>query len=166
MKVVLVMAVTLDGKISRHRNDPVTWTGNEDKKRFVRITRDAGVVIMGSRTFDSIGMVLPGRKNIVMTGNKERQSQDENLVFTDAAPEKILAGLEEQGFQEVALIGGSLINTLYARKGLIDELCVTVIPLIFGTGLSLFSDTLDLNLELLEVEQLDKGALFLRYAVT
>ena len=82
MEVILVMAMTLDGKIARDSLEPVDWTGKADKQYFVQVTRKAGVVIMGSRTFDTIGKPLPGRKNIVMTRNKDRKSQAKNLVFT------------------------------------------------------------------------------------
>ncbi|MBF0204054.1 MAG: dihydrofolate reductase, partial [Desulfamplus sp.] len=72
MKVILVMAMTLDGKIARHSMEPVDWTGKADKKKFVEITKKAGAVIMGSTTFDTIGKRLPNRKNIVMTRNASR----------------------------------------------------------------------------------------------
>ena len=61
MKVTMVMAMTLDGKIARDASHPADWTGTEDKKKFVEITRRAGAMIMGSRTFDTIGRLLPGR---------------------------------------------------------------------------------------------------------
>ncbi len=72
MKVILIMAMTLDGKIARHSLEPVDWTGKADKRKFVEITKQAGAVIMGSATFDTIGKVLKGRKNIVMTRNPSR----------------------------------------------------------------------------------------------
>ncbi len=62
MEVILLMAMTLDGKIARTRSELVNWTGKKDKQYFVKVTRNAGVVIMGSKTFDTIGYPLPGRK--------------------------------------------------------------------------------------------------------
>ena len=165
MKVILVMAVTLDGKIGRHALQPVDWTGSDDKKNFVKITRKAGVIIMGSRTFDTIGKVLPGRLNIVMTRNSERRSLDENLIFTDKQPQELLENLKKNGHGEVALIGGSIINTLFARAGLIDEVYVTLVPRLFGQGLSLFEGELDLDLSLMDVDRISSDTLLLRYLV-
>jgi len=165
MKVILVMALTLDGKIARNVNDKVDWTGKQDKKKFVRITRKAGVMIMGSRTFDAIGKVLPGRKNIVLTRNTDRHSNDDNLVFTDKSPAVILKELEEEGFKEAALIGGSIINSMFALLDLIDEIHVTIVPKLFGRGLSLFKDTLETHLQLLDVDRIDDDYLLLKYAV-
>lgn len=165
MKVVLVMAMTVDGRISRNPLEPVDWTGREDKKAFVRITRDAGVVIMGSRTFDTIGRPLPGRKNIVMTRDTTRTSDHPDLVFTSRSPSRIIENLEKDGMDEAALIGGAVINTLFLRENLIDEICVTIAPRLFGQGLSMFNETVDKKAALVDVVKLDEDAVLLKYAV-
>ena len=95
MNVILLMVMTMDGKIARSSMELVDWTGKEDKKYFVQITKDAGAMIMGSKTFDTFGYPLPDRKNIVMTRNKKRKSLDNNLIFTDNSPQKILQDLRQ-----------------------------------------------------------------------
>lgn len=165
MKVVLVMAMTVDGNISRKPLEPVDWTGKEDKKLFVRITSDAGVVIMGSRTFDTIRRPLPGRKNIVMTRDTTRVSDHPDLVFTDRSPAKILETLENEGRDTAALIGGAVINTLFLQENLIDEMYVTVAPRLFGQGLSMFNEEFDKKIKLLDLVKLDEEAVLLKYAV-
>ena len=164
MKVTMVMAITLDGKTARDDKHPADWTGKEDKLKFIEITRRAGVVIMGSKTFDTIGRALPGRKNIVMTRNRDRKSAG-NLIFTDQTPELILEGLAREGFSEVALIGGTQINTLFAMANLIDEIYVTIIPLLFGRGLNLFDHDMDARLELVDCEVISDQSLVLKYRV-
>jgi dihydrofolate reductase len=165
MKIILLMAMTADGMIAKNSMQPVDWTGKEDKQYFVRITREAGVMIMGSKTFDTIGRVLPGRKNIVMTRDKKRQSNDPDLMFTDQAPVQIVNDLALQGFTSVALIGGSVVNTLFIKERLIDEIHVTLVPRLFGKGLALFSESLDIELELLDVEKITKAHVLLKYKV-
>lgn len=165
MKVFLIMAQTMDGIISRSSHEFVDWTGSADKKMFMQITKEAGVVIMGSKTFDTIGKPLPGRKNIVMTRNSERVSDSPDLVYTADSPSKILENLQNQGFTQAAVIGGSQINTLFAEAGLINEIIITVAPKIFGVGLSLFNTSLDINLELLSSEILEKDYVLQRYLV-
>ncbi len=165
MEVILLMAMTLDGKIARDSQELVDWTGKADKQYFVRVTREAGVVIMGSKTFDTIGKPLPGRKNIVMTRNPNRKSQEENLMFTDQLPNEIINNLKKEGFERVTLIGGAIVNSLFAGKNLITQIHVTLVPAIFGRGLSLFQDALDLKLELMENREIDKGHLLLVYRV-
>jgi dihydrofolate reductase len=165
MEVILLMAMTLDGKIAKDSLQLVDWTGKADKQYFVQVTREAGVVIMGSKTFDTIGKPLPGRKNIVLTRNPDRKSQEENLIFTDQSPGQIIKGLKEEGFERVTLIGGAIINSLFAKDGLITQIHVTLVPALFGRGLSLFRDPLDLALELVENREIEKGHLLLVYRV-
>lgn len=165
MEVILLMAMTLDGKIARSRTELVDWTGKKDKQYFVQITRSAGVVVMGSKTFDTIGHPLPGRRNIVMTRDKTRHSDDDQLVFTDQSPGQIVADLKRRGFDQAALIGGSVVNSLFAKENLITRIHVTLVPTVFGQGLSLFNTPLDMCLEYESSREIDAGHLLLTYKV-
>ena len=46
MKVILVMAMTVDGMIGKSADHFPDWTGAADKRLFVKLTRQAGAVIM------------------------------------------------------------------------------------------------------------------------
>jgi len=165
MNVILLMAMTLDGKIGKSSDHFPDWTGKEDKKLFVALTKKAGVMIMGSKTFDTIGTPLPNRKTVVMTRNRNRVSQWDNLVYTDDKPRAVLENLEREGFSEAILAGGAQVNSLFAEENLIDEIIVTVSPMIFGTGLSLFTENVRMDLELLDVERMGRNRARLRYKV-
>ncbi len=165
VKVSLMVAITVDGKIARASDHYPDWTGSADKRLYVDITKKAGVMIMGSTTFDIIGRVLPGRKTVVMTRNPHRRSDRDDLVFTQAPPQDIIAELAGQGYQEAVVVGGAKINQLFAAKGLIDELILTISPFAFGTGLSIFSSAVDLKLSLIKFWQLDENTLCVRYRV-
>jgi dihydrofolate reductase len=165
MKVTLLMALTVDGKIAKHANHFPDWTEKADKKMFKDITMNAGVIIMGSKTYDTIGKPLPDRKNIVLTRNPHRKSETDNLVFTNAPPKKILADLEATGADHAVLIGGATINSLFAMEGLIDELILTYCPIVFGAGISLFSDDISMDLRLTEVSRIGENSVVAKYVV-
>jgi dihydrofolate reductase len=165
MKVKLVMAVTVDGKIARSADHFPDWTGKEDKRLFVEITRNAGVVIMGSKTFDTIKKPLPGRKNVVLSRNKKRVSKWDNLIFTHEKPALILKQLEQEGYKKAVLAGGASINSLFAEANLIDEIYITIAPLAFGSGISMFGESITMDLELMEIKRLDENIICLRYRV-
>lgn len=159
------MAQTLDGFISRTSSEFIDWTGNADKKMFMQVTKEAGVVIMGSKTYDTIGRPLPKRKNIVLTRNPERVSDHPDLIYTSESPEEILAKLEDQGYTRAAVIGGSQINTLFAARKLLSEIILTIAPRVFGQGLRLFDTELDMRLKLVSTEVLEENYVLLRYMV-
>ena len=169
MKVTLIMVQSINGKIRMNENDTQKWTSIEDKKHFQRITKEIGVVIMGRKTFDSIGKPLKERLNIVLTGSPEKYNDfekmyDKQLYFTDMIPEKILEHLENKGYTNVALIGGPTINSLFLEKDLIDEILLTIEPVIINGDLSLFSYVNGIhNFELKNIVKLNKNSLLLKY---
>lgn len=165
MKLILMMAITADGKIARDSNHFPDWTGKADKRMFKQLTTAAGVIIMGSRTFDTIGKPLPNRLNVVMTRCPERYTAGRHLFFTSESPADLLAGLKGRGYKEAILIGGATINTLFVQAGLIDEILVTIVPVMFGTGLSLFSERLASKLELIDAHEVEPGFLVVKYKV-
>jgi len=166
MKVILLMAMTADGKIAKHADHFPDWTGTVDKQLFARLSREAGVVIMGSRTYDTIGTPLPGRLNVVMTRDPGRVSQREDLWYTGLSPDRVVAELADRGYEKAILAGGATVNTLFARSGCIQEAVITVSPRFFGDGMSLFSGAVDLSLELRESTRIDAQLVMLTYGVT
>jgi len=167
MRVILLMAITLDGKIAKHTTHAATWTSKADKKIFVQETKQAGAIIMGQTTYDTIGRPLPGRLNIVMNLKPDKTKNIAGeLEFTNTPPKELLAELEERGFKSVIIGGGATINGLFLKAGLIDEIWLTIEPKVFGQGMSLFSGAdVDLNLEFIEIKKLDEDVMHVRYKV-
>lgn len=163
MKLTLIMAMTADGKIARHSRHFPDWTGREDKRMFKRLTTEAGVVIMGAGTYESIGKPLSGRLNVVMTRNPGRFQPRENLWITSDAPQHILTALEKRGYSAAALTGGATINTLFVREKLIDDMVVTISPLLFGEGISLFSESVDAALDMQSMREIEPGVVVVHY---
>ena len=164
MKVTLLMAITLDGKIGVDSDHFPDWTEKADKTLFKDYTKQAGVFIIGRKTYDTIGRPLPGRLNVVMTRSPQ-ETEDENLLFTDSSPKELLKELESRGFEEVVIAGGTTINTLFAQEKLIDGVIVTISPKLFGKGLSLFGESIALDLQLLDVEKIGEQTIKARYKV-
>jgi dihydrofolate reductase len=165
MKVTLLMALTADGKIARSDAHLTDWTESEDKKIFKIFTQKAGVVIMGSKTYDTLDRPLPGRKVVILTRKKGRVSPWDNIVFSNLHPGQLLAELEREGYRHVVVSGGAMINTLFAKNRLIDDMILTYSPRIFGTGVSLFSEALDMDLILKEVHRAGENLIYAHYAV-
>jgi dihydrofolate reductase len=166
MKLILVMAITVDGKIALHNTHFPDWTCSEDKRMFRAVTQQSGVVIMGSRTYQTIGKPLPKRLNVVLTRQPRRYAPSKSLIYTNDPPGLILEKLSARGYDSAALIGGEMINNLFAQSKLIDEIIVTVAPTLFGTGLSLFSCPVNMDLALISLKQLESDHIMLHYRVT
>lgn len=164
MKVFIIAALTVDGFIGRSSKHLADWTGGEDKKLFVQLTKEAGIVVMGSRTFATIGRALPGRRTIVYTKDASHVTVPD-VEVTSEAPADLLARLETEGASSVAICGGTSIYELFVEANLVDELYLTFVPIAFGKGLNLFAKEHALKLKLLETSALADGSIFAHYAV-
>jgi dihydrofolate reductase len=164
MKVFIIAALTADGFIGRHGLHTADWTGGADKKLFVRLTKEAGVIVMGSRTFATIGRALPGRRNIVYTSKPESIAA-ENIEPTSEAPADLVKRLEAEGAAGLAICGGASVYDLFMRAGVVTELYLTIAPRLFGQGVPLFNGPLDSYLHLAETQQLDADTILLHYTV-
>ena len=170
-EVILLVAMSTDGFIAptdQEKLPSTVWTSKEDKQFFTEKSKEIGTLIMGSKTFETIGRALPGRRSIVMTSRPENyvNFDDLNLIFTSQSPEEILAELSKQGVKQVALCGGARIYTLFLQKGLVDKMFVTVEPYVFSEGIKLFNDGIEEKFQLVEQRKLnEKGTLLLEYSI-
>ena len=165
IKIVLIAAVSADGKIAeRGDQSSLDWTSKEDTQFFVKRTKEAGVVIMGRKTFETIGRPLKERLTIVMTSLLEgKTSQEGVLEYTTASPKEILADLDSRGYKEAAICGGSSVYGQFLKEGLVDELFLTIEPVLFGSGVPLASGFDRINMQLVDVTHLGNCAVLLHY---
>jgi dihydrofolate reductase len=164
IKVIMMMAMTVDGKIAKDKNQFANWTSREDKKLFVEISKTCGVVMMGENTFNTFPAPLKDRLNVVFTEDLNKQAIPD-VEWVSGEPELVLEKLEKMGYTSVLLGGGSFLNSLFLEKKLISEIILTVEPKIFGAGLSLFNKDLETDLKLLEIKNLNENTIMLHYQV-
>ena len=107
MSLTLIVAASENNVIGRHNQLP--WYLPGDLAYFKAITM-AKPVIMGRKTYASIGSALPGRANIVITRNTAFSSDDADVVHDVAAGiRKAQAIAHIDGSAEVFVIGGAEI---------------------------------------------------------
>lgn len=164
MKIILMMAVTADGKIAKSSDHFPDWTSKEDKKMFAAVTKEHGVVIMGDKTFFTFPKPLPDRLNVVFTLLKNPPEQ-KNVKWVTGEPEKVLEELEKEGYKSAILGGGTYTNSQFLEKKLIDEIWLTIEPKIFGDGLGVFGGDFNIDLKLLNVEKINDDSVVVKYKV-
>ena len=121
IKLSVIVAVAENGVVGK--NNALPWYLPEDLKYFKRTTLGKPIV-MGRKTFESIGRPLPGRTNIVISANPDYFAEGVRVV---SALEEALGLAEDialiDGSDELMVIGGA---TIYAAAiPLADRLYVT-----------------------------------------
>jgi dihydrofolate reductase len=162
MKAFIIAAVTADGFIAKDdKHASFGWNSKEDKKRFIELTKRAGVVVMGSKTYATLPGMLKERTNIVYSKSKTFEGAE----TTQKNPIELLQELEARGFKEVAICGGSQIYSMFLKAGVVDRIFLTVEPLIFGKGISLFNENFNQQLTFVSAVQGESGSLLIEYKV-
>ena len=118
MKISLVAAIA-SGNRAIGNNNRLIYHIPEDLKRFKQIT-SGHPIIMGRKTFESIGMPLPNRTNIVITHDPEYYAEGVTVVHSVEEALK-----EAEGTDEVFIIGGGQIYQEVIDKA--DKLYLTIV---------------------------------------
>jgi dihydrofolate reductase len=103
--ISIIVAASANNVIGAEGDLP--WRLSDDLKRFKAITMGKPIV-MGRKTWDSIGCPLPGRQNIVITRQTDFVAEGCDVVAS--ADEAIAA---TAGADEVMVIGGSQVYSLF-----------------------------------------------------
>ena len=103
-EIIIIVAFSKNGRIIGN-NGRIPWTLPEDLQHFKELTT-GNAIIMGRKTFESIGRVLPERMNIVVTRNKDFCVED---AYIAKSPEKAIEIAKNAGYKKIFICGGQQI---------------------------------------------------------
>lgn len=161
------MAISIDGFIAKKDGDS-DWVSPVDSANFEQKIKEKGCIIVGRRTFDQYqGDLYPVKDvtNIVLTSDPSLKSEKNNVVYAQS-PKGAVKAIQERGHDKALLIGGGTTNGLFLKEGLIDEVFLSVHPLMLGSGIKLFEGVeTDIKLKFLDQKELGEGLTQLHYQV-
>jgi dihydrofolate reductase len=146
MILSIISAIANNNEIGR--KNELLWDLPIDMKHF-RDTTSGHPVIMGQRTFESLGIgadgnpgkPLPNRRNIILTLDKEYKRQDAEVVYSLDELDELLKNTTEKD-EELFIIGGGQIYKLFIEKA--DRLYITHVDANFPDADTLFP-IIDMN---------------------
>ncbi len=116
MKITLVAAIGQQRQLGL--NNELLWKLPGDLPRFKAMTMGSPIV-MGRKTYDSIGKPLPGRMNIVISRNEDLTIDGVTVV---ASTEAAVTAAEKTDAENIFVIGGGEIYTLFLTEADVLEL--------------------------------------------
>ena len=162
-----IAATTIDGKIakdSRHMSD---WTSKEDKDFLHEMLDTCDVVIIGNNTYKTAVKPLSKRNCIVFSRSVNQPiRKSEKLMYLNPEKSNIKTFIKNAGYKKIAILGGAQTYTYFLENNLLDEIYLTIEPIVFGGGINLFASkqTNDYHFKLNSAKKLNKkGSLLLLY---
>ena len=172
MRIILPAVMSADGRITKGDiGQAHYWSSKEDADFFAGLVKKHTALVMGRKTYEVVQpSPTPDKLRLVLTSKPEQFAQATipgSLEFMSASPREIVDYLEKQGHAEMLLVGGAPVHAAFLQAGLVDELYLTIEPVLFGKGLPLVEGSLEVDLELQQVTRLNtRGTLLLHYIVT
>ncbi len=165
MRCIAIAAVTIDGKIALDAHSGSSWTSLEDKEFLHQILDTSDVVVVGNNTYKAAIEPLSKRNCIVFTGSvSTNERKSDNLTYCNPASADCLPLMQQ--YETVAVLGGAKTYTYFLDNDLLDEIYLTIEPIIFGHGLNMFESeqNIDSHFRLESTKQLnEKGSVLLHY---
>lgn len=116
MILSLIAAIGRNNELGK--SNTLLWDLPRDMKHFRETTR-GHTVVMGQKTFESLGRPLPNRRNIVLSRDSAFTNDGIEIVSSPEELNELLKNIEE----EVFIIGGGQIYKLMIEKA--DKLYIT-----------------------------------------
>lgn len=161
------VVITLDGKIALSSNQFTNWSSKEDKVIFRKMLDESDVIIVGHNTYKVAAEFLDKRNCIVFTRSVGKTLQfKKGILFLNPQNVDFPTLIKNSNYKLITIIGGAPTFSYFLKNNLLDELHITVEPLIFGKGIPLFEDVEvpTKNFELVAIKRLNKkGSLLLSY---
>ena len=169
IRASVFIATSLDGFISR-KDGSIDWLN--EANTMVSPGEDCGykvfaesvdVLVMGRHTFDLVrtfdAWPYGDKRVVVLSSGPVEIPVDwrKTVSSSSEAPDVLLRRLEAEGFRHAYIDGGITIQR-FLTAGLIDELTITLIPVLLGEGRPLFGALeKDVKLKLLRTKAYEFG---------
>ena len=146
-KLVLYIAVSLDGYIatSEHGMDWLFSIEGEGDNGFAKFYDTVDTVLIGRTTYDwilqqekTVDKIYNDKKCYVFTRTKRLANKHIVFIHKDAA--KFVKELKQKDGKNIWVVGGGKLLQVFMKEKLVDELFITIAPIILGKGIPLFRD--------------------------
>ena len=181
-KTVLNLIMTFDGYVAG-LHDEIDWIGSASqadsgesaKWDFSEFTSKVGAIIVGRRSYE-LGIKLGWFKDnaygpspifVLSKDTPAEISDDAEFNFVDSIDDIYAQASEAAGQKWIYLFGGPSVFQQFLNKDLVDELYITIAPILLGKGIRLFEnlDERQLRLEKIEATVHPNGMIETKYRI-
>ena len=170
-KIILYIASSLDGFIAG-RNGDISWLDayqvEGEDYGYSEFLKAIDIIVMGSKTYEQVlnfgSWPYEGVKTYVMTKRQLEPVDKAKVKFYSGDLNSFVPGIKRESHKNIWLVGGASLSQSFLKHNSIDEMILSIIPVILGDGISLFRRTQEeFRLELLRSGSYDNGIVQLHY---
>lgn len=147
-KLIIYIATSLDGYIAKP-NDDLSFLKLVEKEGedygYAEFTATIDTIILGRKTYDWVLKEIGsshydnGERDVYVVTRTEKPSVGKTTFYTGDLSE-LVQQLNSQNGKNIYCDGGAEIINELLKKDLIDEMIISVIPVLLGNGTRLFKD--------------------------
>ncbi len=166
IKFIGYVATSIDGRISKNSSASVNWTSKEDWDFLQKSLSNVDAVIVGYNTYKISEDRFKQRKTIVLTSKVSEPKIKGSIILINPKKCNLSQFLKAKNYKRVAILGGSYVYDFCLRRKMLDELFVTIEPLVFTSGVSMFNgkEFKKYKFSLQSIKRLNKnGTVLLKY---
>lgn len=170
-KSILYIASSLDGYISKPGDnlDFLSYVEKEGEDYgYSEFIKTVDTVVLGRKTYDWVVAHAPDfvhadKKTYVVTRTPRPDAG--NTVFHTGNPEELVAELQKAKGKHIFIDGGAELVHALLKARLIDEIVLSIIPVLLGEGVRLFKDQRpEQSLKLIDSKHFDTGLVQIHYS--
>ena len=163
--LVCFIATSLDGYIAGPAGE-IDWLFNDQDYGYTQFVAGVDTVVMGRKTYDiclTFGEYpYPSMPNYVWSRTRQRKNKRATFVFGDIA--ELLKRLKQQEGKTIWLVGGRALVGEAMTHNMLDELIVSLHPIVLGNGVPLFPrDLPKRQFQFIKSEPFNSGLVQLTY---
>ncbi|HDZ17627.1 hypothetical protein LCGC14_1469510 [marine sediment metagenome] len=167
-KIILYIATSLDNFIAK-KDGNVDWLFHDKDYGYNNFYESIDTTLMGNNTYKQVSGLgeFPYKEKCNYVFTRSRNINRAPFVkFFNENVKSFVEELKNQSGKNIWLIGGSEINSYFFENHLVDELIISIHPIILGSGIPLLSkNEVVITLELMATNTYDTGLTQLHYLV-
>lgn len=146
MKVSAYVGISMDGYLARKDGDfewLAVFADEEANKAYESFLQGINAMVIGRKTFEAVMKfpVWPYQKDVFVLSHSLRELPEKirkTVSIVSLKPSELIIFLQEKGVEAICVDGGQVIQD-FIRADLIDELIISTVPVLIGSGIPLFS---------------------------
>jgi dihydrofolate reductase len=172
-KIKLFIASSLDGYIATE-DGSIDWLYTDSDYGYTQFYNSVDTILLGRKTYDKLIELAAeyphkDKKNYVFSQKKsarqrKEKEKDHNVEFIADIIDFVKMQLLQSQGKDIWLIGGADIISIFLNAGMLDEIILSIHPIILGRGIPLFRNLQrQMNLKLVKSIPYESGLIQLHY---